>query len=680
MDVPTVQPGNPNQEDGMDPTSAINEALGQENGPNSPEIPEIGSRYFKASKHKATRIASMAKIMSELKEETGFHSYKAYMADLARDPDYREPSWNDAPWPQKEQPCAVINVFMEEDSLPRVSLRGHSFSAVQTFRSLRKPPKGTVVQIVLWHFHQYPPKLLDLNLVNVLGLGLKLEPCFFESLYNTPPSDIEDFGRQIDPTSPKYFLGAGTVVAVARDCLLVPKPESPPIILIAGPHDFNQLINQGTLDWLIPRVTRRSPKKPTDHQSKHQSASKCNAQLYTQLLTHWVESHLENDSSLNILLFTSLLPLLRIDFVRTHERCQKIRRMFGEYKYRKLKTITSVFSEDYLPGPWDRVPESEEEELDPMILYQYRALLRSMLEKFQDVVEDLARFLSPHNSTELDTSAPYSMLLKERSSLVDGGLRLEAEIRDYLQLNTGQLSLLESRRSIEVSNSQLEESKRGECLLNIESKVKTNELQSKYVRSTETAKPEKLTDISVTILAFVYIPLNLATSVFGMNLQQLNESGKNLNVFVYTAIAALVITGACWWVLEQINIFRSWRKRNSSDHGRPSRKTMQGSSSPKYSIAVRVWMLAWLMIHGHWSWMINSGAGWCVLINSQKRYQRNPEYQFLIDSTGDELIAGDFLSKFIHQSPSLGEDYRFHRSSGGWKGGHPPSSSEKDSV
>ena len=37
---------------------------------------------------------------------------------------------------------------------------------------------------------------------------------------------------------------------------------------------------------------------------------------------------------------------------------------------------------------------------------------------------------------------------------------------------------------------------------------------------------ETLTLIATTILAFVYVSLNLATSRFGMNLSELNGSGK----------------------------------------------------------------------------------------------------------------------------------------------------------
>ena len=40
--------------------------------------------------------------------------------------------------------------------------------------------------------------------------------------------------------------------------------------------------------------------------------------------------------------------------------------------------------------------------------------------------------------------------------------RLEAQIRDYLQLRIGELALEESKKSIELSNRQIEEEKQGQ--------------------------------------------------------------------------------------------------------------------------------------------------------------------------------------------------------------------------
>ena len=49
--------------------------------------------------------------------------------------------------------------------------------------------------------------------------------------------------------------------------------------------------------------------------------------------------------------------------------------------------------------------------------------------------------------------------------------------------------------------------------------------------------------VPVTILAFVFVPWSLATSIYGMNLQELNESGKSIWAFIITGI--LLFLAAC---------------------------------------------------------------------------------------------------------------------------------------
>lgn len=53
----------------------------------------------------------------------------------------------------------------------------------------------------------------------------------------------------------------------------------------------------------------------------------------------------------------------------------------------------------------------------------------------------------------------------------------------------------------------------------------------------------------VTILAFIYVPLTTVTSVYGMNIQQINGSGHNIWVFLVTAVLALLVTGLSWLVI-----------------------------------------------------------------------------------------------------------------------------------
>ena len=121
-----------------------------------------------------------------------------------------------------------------------------------------------------------------------------------------------------------------------------------------------------------------------------------------------------------------------------------------------------------------------------------------------------------------------------------------------------------------------------------------------------TTVSSKLTQTTVTVLAFVYIPLNLATSIFGMNLSELNGSGKSIWVFLCTATIALLTTGALWFVLEEVNTYLRWR-RGFHD------------VQKRFALGQRICMLVWLQQYGHTGWMWESGAWWRLLINSGSR-------------------------------------------------------------
>lgn len=47
----------------------------------------------------------------------------------------------------------------------------------------------------------------------------------------------------------------------------------------------------------------------------------------------------------------------------------------------------------------------------------------------------------------------------------------------------------------------------------------------------------------MTVLAFIFVPVSLASSIFGMNVQQINNSGHGIAVFFLTSAALLVLPG-----------------------------------------------------------------------------------------------------------------------------------------
>lgn len=90
-----------------------------------------------------------------------------------------------------------------------------------------------------------------------------------------------------------------------------------------------------------------------------------------------------------------------------------------------------------------------------------RLHLRRTLEEAEDHVSQILRYLGSELDLDLSKEPSYSSIEADWRSLNDEARRLEAEVRDYMQLQVGNLSLEESRRSIEMSNLQIREAKSG---------------------------------------------------------------------------------------------------------------------------------------------------------------------------------------------------------------------------
>ena len=213
----------------------------------------------------------------------------------------------------------------------------------------------------------------------------------------------------------------------------------------------------------------------------------------------------------------------------------------------------------------------------------------------------------------------YPQIKEERSSIAEEASRLEAEIRDYLQLEGSRLALLESKRSIELSNYQIYEAKRVKIF---------------------------------TILAFFYVPLNLATSIYGMNLQQLNSNGRSIWVFLGTAAILLVATGVTWFSIEGVQDARGWISEVRED------RSILAYEYP--SMFKRLYLIWWLSRNGLFMWMIYTGAGLCLLTNSSRRFQSQSGFR---NETIENLSAIEAVFAIM---PRLTEMRDSLNRTGGW--------------
>ena len=152
------------------------------------------------------------------------------------------------------------------------------------------------------------------------------------------------------------------------------------------------------------------------------------------------------------------------------------------------------------------------------------------------------------------------------------------------------------------------------------------------------------------ILAFIYVPLNLATSIFGMNIHQLNQNGQSIWVFFTAAVVALLVTGGSWRCSDSINKAKAWYRQRAS----PDREV-----KPEYGFILRITMLVWLVRNEHSLWMWKSGAWLAILVNSKvccKVYEGHlsePACDYVAKASRDVSLAPYDLHLFNHRSGLL---------------------------
>ena len=138
---------------------------------------------------------------------------------------------------------------------------------------------------------------------------------------------------------------------------------------------------------------------------------------------------------------------------------------------------------------------------------------RGNIEDFQSIVDRIEAYQDILYSTSTRNSCEaMKMIFRRQKRLLTKARMAEQHIRDTIQLNVGNLSLQESRKSLQQAD----------------------------------------TIGRVSILAFVFLPLSLVTSFFGMNVRQLTGTGASWQAVTITAsVLCVVVFYVCIWM---------WRK------------------------------------------------------------------------------------------------------------------------
>ena len=139
------------------------------------------------------------------------------------------------------------------------------------------------------------------------------------------------------------------------------------------------------------------------------------------------------------------MPLLHMDCLSIRAQFLRLRRTFLE--------LQAAMNRDNVSPQIVNQTSSK--------LHQDRFWLRRSVEDSEDGVIHFERYISVEDTNYLPKSAAYLSIKQEIGQINNEARRLDAEVRDYLQLVVGNLSLEESRKSIELSNHQILEGKRG---------------------------------------------------------------------------------------------------------------------------------------------------------------------------------------------------------------------------
>ena len=402
-----------------------------------------------------------ARLWVDVAAETGYNSYVDYLESYEEDYSYADvvkkcflEAWRYTN--STHQTCAIFNLQYRPSSVPSLDLQSSSGSAATIFSALRRPSPTAGVRILLWE-----ASVLDEEMLTALGLGLKIHPEVFGALLARQAgmghlrldSDLSTWPwreliarfeeRRI---APEVILIGQYLITTARG-YLSESLDAPPVLVIF-------VLGNGS-----NRISQPKPKKKAENPITFLPLW---MQEYVRLLELDLENRKGQSSSITDLMFRSLTPLLQFYVFRFCEECDFIRTDYLDFTLPKnIPQNKFRYESAFMRRSLGRTGTGNIKGLAE--LYELRYVLRRMVEESEDLnlFHQLRRFTGsqvPRNTHQVESFKEIEDQLREAHLEAH---RLETEIRDYLQLQIGELALQESRKSIELSSSQIEEAKQG---------------------------------------------------------------------------------------------------------------------------------------------------------------------------------------------------------------------------
>ena len=327
-------------------------------------------------------------------------------------------------------------------------------SITPLLQNLRSPPEDIPARIVIWSKPKNAP--IYPGVVDTLGLGLKIHPSYFETLL--PISSYNSLG----PDRSDYIKIGNNVATVARNYR--EQAPAPSVLIIAGDHDLyyrtcrpngsqepyrykvEEVLKQEVLESEIGEGASlhrwAADRHPPDQMDYMTSGP---PYFYLKLFSKYVEKNCSFDSEDITPLLIAMLPLLHVEILPLRFQCGVVRFALLEVQYQV---------ED--PAVYSDLEKQEKYQ----VLDKERFWLRRGLEALEEGRNSFVKFVRSQDAAEWLKSQTWLVQDENILEALAEARTVDAEVRDYMQLQIGNLSILESRKSIQLSNQQFDEAKR----------------------------------------------------------------------------------------------------------------------------------------------------------------------------------------------------------------------------
>ena len=356
--------------------------------------------------------------------------------------------------------CLMLELYKDANSTLKQRRRRFDVPDTEILEALQDPLRDICVQVFIWQIGRTDE--ISPALVDAFGLGLGINPHFFKALYlllkrNRIKEHPMHDEIEVRPLRSDSIIVGNAVITISH--YRPGRRDSVPVVLIAGNLTLDNRMSS-ILDC-IDQELREAPALQLPANEILESGNpgcKISARVSGKVqysIGHcgwpypdkWICSYLElldallrsdgiQGKSDITLSFVAILPVLQLDGLWIQKSCRKLRL--------RLQHLGS------------------DADVDITLVHADRRSLRRLVEDVEDSLDHLNMHVAWEGIKKCLKQPIYKNIEQQVKQYCRQARRLEAEARESLQLEAGLLALQESRRSIELSNYQIQEGKRGE--------------------------------------------------------------------------------------------------------------------------------------------------------------------------------------------------------------------------